>query len=215
MGSLLAVAALSTLAAPAAAQSTYTSESAFLAAIQHASTEDFEAVADGTTSVDWSYLGGTATFQGADGVTSSPCCSSGKFGDKAYQGWPSLTPYATFTSGVSAFGFYTFDESQPLTIRIFRDAAGTDLLDTYTVNGGGETESAGSHPFFFGVSYGTNTIGRVGLTQSSGDAVIYDNVTVGVLSPATSTTPEPVSMVLLGSGLVGLGVVRRRRGAKP
>ncbi len=39
--------------------------------------------------------------------------------------------------------------------------------------------------------------------------IAFDNITLGASSPIQ--TPEPVSMALLGTGLVGLGMVHRRK----
>jgi hypothetical protein len=57
----------------------------------------------------------------------------------------------------------------------------------------------------------STAIAIIGETDTAGEFIGLDNVSVNLAPPSV---PEPASMALLGAGLLGLGVVRRRRNAR-
>jgi len=103
-------------------------------------------------------------------------------------------------------------------------------FDRYAIGtngiGGGFDEAAGQQEFSFTFNYDlesySNQIG-VGIHAQGGPAGCSTKMGVtssggvpnsGSLDPACATTtiPEPITMVLMGTGLVGIAAVRRRRG---
>jgi hypothetical protein len=196
-----ALAALAALPSTAIAQTLYNSESTFLAAIQNASTETFETRTVGTTALSWDYLGGTASLGGGNGVVQNFCCGGSPIGSRGYYSYTLANTFINFSAPVSAFGLFHVDIEQSAQVRVFRGALSTD----YALPVGGNAVRG-----FWGIRFDDNAITRVELRHSTGDAILWDNMTVGVNSP-TSVVPEPMSMLLLGTGLGGLAVARRRR----
>jgi hypothetical protein len=64
------------------------------------------------------------------------------------------------------------------------------------------------------VLFGSNTIDRVDFTLTGldydADVFAFDDLTVADASQVQSTVPEPATFALMGAGLLGVVVVRRR-----
>jgi PEP-CTERM motif len=67
----------------------------------------------------------------------------------------------------------------------------------------------------FTATSASTVLSLIGETDSAGEFIGLDNVSVNVAPPSPPpSVPEPASMTLLGAGLVGVGVFRRRRSAR-
>lgn len=195
---------------------------AFLANLVGTGTETFESYASGTgTPLGISFPGaGTATLGGSGNVSVVAAGSTNGVGRYAISGthfWEAGSSYSAFSidfsSPIAAFGFYGVD---------IGDFNGQIKL-TLT-NGGGTTNITvpnstnvpGGGVLYFGF-YDTATqysrIEFLNTNPGGGDYFGFDDMTIGSLEQVhpKSTVPEPGTLLLLGSGLVGLAAYRRKR----
>jgi hypothetical protein len=99
----------------------------------------------------------------------------------------------------------------------FYDASNV-LLDTFFVPPG---QTASESLSFFGADYGSNVVSRVRITSGNAalgpneagslDLVVIDDFLYGEPVAATANVPEPGTMALLATGIIGLGLVGSRR----
>lgn len=88
-----------------------------------------------------------------------------------------------------------------------------NLLFTYTINGvPGCGSGAGCEPFVGIGDLSAPNIGEIVISSNSGDPNFANDFAIDAIS--TATTPEPGTIALLGSGLIGIAGVLRRKLAR-
>jgi len=167
-----------------------------------------------TTALSNAYAGQGVTFSGpgakSGGAILDQC---GGFGINAHSGTDFLAfnTLANYTAGGTAAGPETITFTSPVTnVSIF--VGGADTFPTYTLNAYNTsnvllTTSSASPTLGRWVSLSSNAanIASLKLTFTSGVGVVDD-----LSFTTTAGTPEPASVVLVGSALLGLFALRRR-----
>jgi len=191
---------------------------AFLSQLSGVQTESFEGIAVGVANPVLNFgPAGTAALSGSgrvqagnDGAGRYPISINNYY----YAGTDDFS--IVFSQPVSAFGFYGIDIGDfggQLTLLLTAVGGATTLLSVGNIIGNGGDISGSVLYFgfvdpatvFTSLSFGNNSGGL--------DVFGFDNMTIGV--PEQLNVPEPWTLGLLGSGLLGLGMVRRRAGPAP
>ena len=129
-----------------------------------------------------------------------------------------LVPGVTTAALSRGFGaVFTDVDFQNTTSLSFFDGNGAPL-GTYFVPQG---TAANASLSFLGVDFGSNVVSRVRVTSGNtalgadetggADLVVMDDFIYGEPVSASAAVPEPEALGLLGAGLLGLAVARRRR----
>ena len=208
MSRTLIAAAVAALLASPALSATFTDEASFLAAAPSAVLDNFESSTfDG---IFVSFSAGHTTCAGGNFCGSfygnqfgSPDQSLS--GTKAvFFGTPDTLTFI-FDTAISAFGIFIGGAGdiapQTLTAAL-SDGTVVNALTNYVGTGGGFPGNTN----YFGITSGTAFTSISFTGTAAGDGVFLDN-----MSYQLASVPLPAGIFLLGSGLLGLGALRRRR----
>jgi hypothetical protein len=185
----------------------------FLANLVGVGTETFESYTAGTDApLAITFTGaGTATLQGDGAIATVTGTGTNGFGRYATSGtnyWEVTGTFSIeFDSSVAAFGFYGIDIGDFGGQVTLETEDGTSTLYTIpnTING------SGGGVLFFGVIDTVNTFTKAtfGNTAAGTDVFGFDDMTIGSVEQVHPKTPLPGTLMLLGSGLLGLAGWRK------
>lgn len=180
-------------------------------------TEDFEGVPAGTTSpltIDFG-AAGTATLNGGGDVTSDTTYGAFPISGSKYWEASDTSFSLNFSDSIAAFGFYGTDIGDwggTVTVTT-QDGVSTAYEIPHTSVPDGSTSGSA---LYWGVIDTDNPFISITFdnTYGVGDWFGFDDFSIGSIEQVQPTIPEPGTLLLLGSGLIGLLALGRKKLSK-
>jgi hypothetical protein len=192
-------------------------QAAFFSQLQNIGTDTLDSYASGTTTVN-SVFGNGITAQLTGGVIQN-FSSGGRFAISSpnYYETDTSSFAIRFSAPIAAFGFYGTDIGDfggVLSLLLTDTSGNVTQLTVPALEGSGGSQPENGSVLYFGFLDRSDTFTSIAFENSNTtDAFGFDNFSVGVLSQVMPV-PEPSALVLLGSGMVCLGLLRRRPSGK-
>jgi hypothetical protein len=162
------------------------------------------------------YFSGTGAFSGFSGFSSIPTALlsfSEMTGGVVDYSTGSVAGFFTFSGGGDNYSFSLDQSIQTISYSYTPGSNGRGAISLYIL---GDLTGSGATPYTDPTPTAlTLTLNETGGSNWSASATL-SNPPPGSGIPPTSITsvPEPASMLLMGTGLAAMGVIRRRRAAR-
>jgi len=209
--------------AQVAATNSTAAANSFMSNLVGVGTENFE-TRSGNAPLSLNFgAAGIATLTGSGSVATNAVGATNGFGRYSVPGGTRFwevsaggnNPFEVdFSNTLAAFGFYGIDMGDFQGTLALQLLNGSNVVSTLAVPTAARNIADGSILYFgFIAESASEEFNKIRFlsTTGTGDVFGFDSFTIGTKEQVVTTVPEPASLALVASALLGLGVMRRRR----